>query len=219
MSRNGLQKSIYSVNGISSYPLTKRTSFNCRVNVSAHWYVAIICNLDQAKPREKVIKHTPRTRSQVDRASPELVELENQILSSASTPTMVIEPDNEIIDVSVEQQPPDVIDVDNAEMDRSFGRMSISREEETYNFEEDPDIDAASRKEIQALVKGDAKRYTRQSMTIQNEDTIDVDEEPDSITSALKQKYGRKLTTRRTSNRIVPPDSYVLYNTELMIAL
>jgi hypothetical protein len=184
--------------------------------------VAIICNLDQAKPREKVIKHTPRTRSQVDRASPELVELvelEDQILSSASTPTMVIEPDDEIIDVSVEQPPPDVIDVDNAEMDRSFGRMSISREEETYNFEEDPNIDDASRKKIQALVKGDAKRYTRQSMTIQNEDTIDVDEEPDSVTSALKQKYGRKLTTRRPSSRIVPLDSFVLYNAELMIAL
>lgn len=150
-----------------------------------------------------------------------MVDVEDPIQSPiASTPTMAMEPDDEVIGVSaVEPQPSEVIDVDNAEMDRSFGRMSISREEGMYNFEEDPDIDDASRSKIQDLVKGDTKRYTRQSMTIRNEDTIDTDEEPDSIISALKQKYGWKTTTRRTSNRIVPLDSYVLEKFVLMIVL
>ena len=150
-----------------------------------------------------------------------MVDVEDPIQSPiASTPTMAMEPDDEVIDVSaVEPQPSEVIDVDNAEMDRSFGRMSISREEGMYNFEEDPDIDDASRSKIQDLVKGDTKRYTRQSMTIRNEDTIDADEEPDSIISALKQKYGWKTTTRRTSNRIVPLDSYVVEKSVLMTVL
>src|SRR5947207_14652619 len=48
-------------------------------------------------------------------------------------------------------------------------------------------------------------------MTIRDEDTIDVDEDVDSILAALKKKYSGKSTTRRTSNKIVPLDSYVVH--------
>ena len=68
MSRIGLQKSIYSVNDISLYTLITSTFFNCRANIRTHWYMAIICNLDQAKSRKKITKYTPRTRSPLDRA-------------------------------------------------------------------------------------------------------------------------------------------------------
>lgn len=189
--------------------------------------MAIICNLDQAKP-QKEEGSKPRTRSQAENPSSESFEEDSPLITL--TPTLAMEAAHEIVDVSIvdepsshqhlDSKPSEVIDIDNTEMDEDFGRMSLSQEiEDPYNFEQDPTIDDATRQKIANLIKEDipAKRYTRRSMSIQkDQDTITLDgeeEEQASITDALRRKYGgitAKQNVRRISNKIVPLNSYDL---------
>jgi hypothetical protein len=50
-----------------------------RTKSSAHWYVAIICNLDQVKPKKDAKPPRTRNRSKSGRASPELVDADEEI--------------------------------------------------------------------------------------------------------------------------------------------
>jgi hypothetical protein len=205
------------------------------VNTSAHWYVAIICNLDQAKPRKDGLK-PPRTRSQIDRSSPETLDVDddflhtsNELQSHPSTPRMAVDPDGDIIEISILEEPSRVNDVDEPshnEMDDDFRRLSISSEaplsnEVSYNYKNDPQMDNETRREIERLRREDMLVKETRRTRIRDEDAITLDDlnELDSITSGLKQKYASNptkpsttkasTTVRRTSNRIVPLDSYV----------
>jgi len=112
----------------------------------------------------------------------------------------------------------DVIDIDNPshmDIDKEFGRMSISRDSETtYDHHKDDTIDSPTRRAIDAVIQTD-KPYTRRTATLLRDDpiTLDDEEQPNSITAALRQKYnpsGRSPSTlRRTSSKIVPLDAYL----------
>src|SRR5271169_2236320 len=178
-----------------------------RTDGSAHWYVAIICNLDQAKPRKD--PKPPRTRSQVNRPispdpEPELmpIDLENEE-PRHSTPTLAIDPGDGILEISIVEERPHESVVDKQEdMDRNFNRMSISNDHN--DSQKELNLDDESRMEIENLIT-EEKQYTRESTTIRQEGTITLDddreeEEPVSITSALRRKYvpsTTKTTTRR----------------------
>jgi hypothetical protein len=105
--------------------------------------------------------------------------------------------------------------VNNQEdMDRDFNRMSISNDHN--DSQKDLEVDDEIRPEIESLII-EEKQNTRESVTIRQEDPITLDDdeeegEPVSITSALRRKYipsvTKATTTRRTSGKIVPPDSY-----------
>jgi len=142
----------------------------------------------------------------------------------------------------------DVIDVDDpalasTSMAQDFRRMSISSHPTTtspppapapskkdYHYTTDSNIDPATRAQIENALEEDKPRgitrYTRSATTIKPSpeeislDDVEVEqEEPDSISSALKQKYTgtaiststSTLTNRRTSGKVVPLDSYSLY--------
>lgn len=74
----------------------KRTIPSYWNNNSAHWYVAIICNLDQVKQKKELKAPRKRTRSKSGRASPEPVDLDEEIPDVLNT-TVVTETDMDII--------------------------------------------------------------------------------------------------------------------------
>jgi hypothetical protein len=122
--------------------------------------------------------------------------------------------DPEIVDVSVIEPPSDTVEVDN-DMDDDFRRMSISQDIKNYDYKTSPDIDEESRALIARLTEEDNIRPTRRTSTMRKEGTITIEDgdEPESISSALKQKYSpmKGTTARRTSNKIVPLDSYIVF--------
>ena len=226
--------------------------------------MAIICNLDNAKPRittQKVLTRT-RTRSQLDnKTTPEPIDLDDidkisppesitprfpsrpTTPSRRTTPTIAVDdephqdipsevpPNHDVMEIPPTVPQPDdivmssmgdqVIDVDDPEgstaMAKDFRRMSISSDPSPpthYHYTADPEIDPANVPVIAKLLEDQAAqaapiRYTRSSMTIKPDEIMldDDDEEPDSITSALKQKYSSIPASRRTSGKAVPLNS------------
>ena len=240
MSRNGLLKSIYFPRNTSSSPSTNRPlSPEMLVNGRAHWYVAIICNIDNAKsrmPTPKVIIRT-RTRSQLDKSAHEPIDLDNieisppesitpPIPSRQGTPSMAVDdatqgnvleiPKPQVLDSPLQKDGKgEVIDLDDpgeSDMAQNFHRMSISADNppSRYNYKNDPEIGPATRVQIKNALKEDETpiRYTRLSTLIKDDLALEEDE-PDSISSGLKQKYlsTSPLASRRTSGKVVPLDS------------
>ena len=102
-------------------------------------------------------------------------------------------------------------------MAKDFRRMSISTDPfppTHYHYTADPTMDPASAQVIAKLLEDQEAqaapiRYTRSSMTIKPDEIMldDDDGEPDSITSALKQKYSSVPASRRSSGKAVPLNS------------
>jgi hypothetical protein len=196
--------------------------------------------LDQATPHTKENIKPPHTRSQ---PSPELESALNDdsvqinapptpLPSVPSSPKMEVDNDVEItgekvpdvIDVEGRDIVADVMDVDNPshnEMAKEFHRMSIASDHDDvdYDHRADPNIDTATKEKIDELLQNN-KPTTRGTSTFNNGNTISLDEidEPQTISSVLKQKYyGTKKqkpisppSARRVSNKIVPLNTYVL---------
>jgi hypothetical protein len=227
---------------------------------SAHWYVAIICNLDQVKPKKEAKPPRTRNRSKSGRASPELVDGDEEIPEASTmtlpaetddvipmtpiesrpdTPTLAIEAQDPVPPVispvippmvATSQEIPEgqftrVIDLDldmdipaQENMNKEFREMSISNNpDSSYDFRNDDSIDL-QQKEAIAAAMGTEKRYTRRTSTIRADDAIMLDvDEPDALTSAMRQKDGTSkpstsTTTRRISGKPMPPNTYFPHN-------
>ena len=165
----------------------------------------------------------------VDEEPPnDVTELLKALSSSAA-----IDSTDDIVMASGENE---VIDLDDptagpTSMAQHFRRMSISSHRDLspapsappenggkYHYTTDPNIDIATLQEIESALeeeKPPVTRYTRSTTTIKPSTEISLDEEdeePVSISSALKQKYNTAPSappaSRRSSGKIVPLDSY-----------
>ena len=113
--------------------------------------------------------------------------------------------------VPMELDPPERIEKDLREMTIS-GKPNSESEE--YDFQNDDSITAIDRMAIEKAMAGQGEtRYSRRKSAARKEDSItlqDEDEEPISITAALRKKYRPavpKSSARRSSTKIIPPDS------------
>ena len=192
MSRNGHRKWTYSPKNTSSSPSMNRSSSSLQHKVlesngRAHWYVAIICNLDNAKPRNPAPKMLTRTqtKSQLDiPAPPEPIDVDNMDISApeSRTPSPLIDvsrpstpgtaPDAMApprVDLEVSEfstaRDADVIDVDAGEapLSKHFRRMSISSENvpadraTEYDYQTDLTIDSETKAQIAQSLDEDSR--------------------------------------------------------------
>lgn len=74
---------------------------------SAHWYVAIICNLDKARPRKE---QPPRTRSRIDHQPSPTTETVDLDAEDLATPRITVDETSEDNDVIMNSQPDDPSD-------------------------------------------------------------------------------------------------------------
>src|SRR2546421_2283997 len=74
-------------------------------DVSAHWYVAIICNLDKAKPKKDSPRpKPPRTRSRIESLSSDEIDVEENAVDLA-TPRIIVEETDQDNEVVLNSQP------------------------------------------------------------------------------------------------------------------
>jgi hypothetical protein len=206
--------------------------------------VAIICNLDQVKPRKEAL---PRTRSQKDRISPELgdddenpeivvekLEPADEIVVRTSPPPFSVsdDKDEDIVEIPrdtkdsvivIQEEPKgevnEPIDVDSSSqnaMQGSFEQLTLSDQNMDYDFRSDPSIDENTKKAMIAATSEPVRRYTRHDTTVLQDSPIDIDDEPETITSRLRRKINTFApvelpstpVSRRVSGKVIPLNRY-----------
>ena len=195
----------------------------------AHWYVAIICNLDQVKSRENV---KPRTRSRLDRMSPEIGEdqrTEDIIIEEIDNdegdlivqdpvpmdamPDIFADADADVVELPARNhtgeagEPIDVDGPSQSEMQAEFKQLSLSNTQK-YDYKDDPSIDEATRQAMEEVLNGRPKRYTRRDTTVLRDSPIMLDDENDTITDTLRG-LRRKLDSTSMTSPTTPPSRRV----------
>jgi Ulp1 protease family, C-terminal catalytic domain len=150
---------------------------------------------------------------------PETIPMELDIPNIQPDPLSVPQPSpnspsRPIPDVPSEPVPMDLDPPEKIENDLREMPISGKEPDPKYDFQNDDSITEIDRLAIEKVISGQREiRYSRRKSAARKQDPItleDEEEEPISITAALKKKYRpttQKSPARRTSNKIIPPDS------------
>jgi len=152
---------------------------------------------------------------------------EDEVMHTTYSPAPVVTveddtKDEDVVEIprSNARQQSTPIDVDSpsqSAMQEDFRQLSLSDQEKDYNYKNDPSIDKQTKRALDAALGETTKRYTRRDATILRDEPINVENEPETITSALRKKVHSSFKedpptppSRRVSGKVIPVNAYLL---------
>jgi len=139
----------------------------------------------------------PGQPEMADSKGEDLIEIPKEIHSKdedvIEVPKEMDTKDEDVIEIPKEMrieinEPIDVDSPSQSAMQEDFQQLSLSDEVKEYDYRNDPSVDDETRKMIDTVMSEPPRRYTRRDTTMLRDSPIALDDEPETITSLLKQR-------------------------------